>query len=65
MSQSMVQWLFRIGVGALAAIGDALLNHFQGIDVTGAGQWSVVAGIVVTALTWLVGKGVGKLNVQP
>ncbi len=65
MSQVMVQWLFRTGVGALSAMGYALVSYLQGMDLTSTGQWSVIAGLVVSALAWVVGKGVGKLNVQP
>lgn len=64
-SRTTLQWLYRIGVGAVSALLVALRQYLEGVDLTEAGAWSVIAGVVVTALTWLIGKLVGKLPAKP
>ncbi len=64
-SRTTLQWLYRVGVGAVSALLVALQQYLGDVDVTEAGVWSVIAGVVVTALTWLIGKLVGKLPAKP
>ena len=61
MSKGTLQWLFRIGVGALSAVLLALAQYLEGVDLSEAGGWTVIAGLVVSAIAWGLGKVVNLL----
>lgn len=63
MNKATLQWLFRIGVGAAAAMLDALSQYIgQDVPFSEIGLGPVIAGMVVTALTFAIGKLTGLLR---
>lgn len=66
MSKTTLQWLFRVGVGAAAAMLDALNQYIgQDVEFSEIGVGPVLAGLVVTALTWGIGKLTGLMRTAP